>query len=837
MKRTGVLAVALVALAALVFWIADADDLPLDDRSPDAVARGGVRPAAAPVAVPQAEELRTAVEPRADGRATSPARDPLRVRVIEAVTEQPVPFAVVRTLALVDAAVFDGAELQEAWQQDLEDCAVRFGVAVSCDERGVAILPRSRDARRGWRQVYSAREGARFGSSKLTELRAEELVIRIDGDRHVDVEVVDALGRPAAEVAVVHRVVDSTPAMPTGRMWTIRTDGRGRARLAHVQTRVIAREQTSTVGVEVPGLPVATMPLDCAFPPALPLRFELPPSGAVEVVDDGPAAFTEGQSFTLSDTGGEGRGAIARCRAGRARFPYVGLGREYVFEAISRAGSRSFELTGPVRMDETVVFTVPERTSPLLGLRLVDARGAPVAVAGVAIELGFADTVASMARSADSEGRCWFPLGADDRGRTLERVAVCVESGTYAGDRGELACKQVVEDVVELGVIQLQAAPLWGAGRAIDEAGAPVRGLSLQVTGPGDRSDADLPRIRALDEGRFELRGGENVDRIVLRGGRSDDGAEQVEPVPATRGDENLVVRLVRGASLAVEFVHEPGCTYRLGITLHPDDGRPRIDGSMSAQAAGRGTRYRFDRVLVGSYAFRATLLGETEPIFSVGDVVLRAGENRDPRLEGITLNGVRALRVAIRGTQGGAVPVFLRGMIWIRGDSVWRGRRFIGTRIDLAVRRGPVDVLVAADGFAPARRLGVTGDLALELARLPAVPVELVVDGGAPGADALVYVQLVPPRESSERFESAEPDVRVAQGSEPWRWPVPVHTGSRREVLHDGPGEYRLRVFLSAGNEHDDELSDFTPKSVTIPASGVAALLTLRVPASAFQR
>ncbi|MBI5849984.1 MAG: hypothetical protein HZB39_02930 [Planctomycetes bacterium] len=845
MHRLGIaVAVVLAGLALLALWFT-ADGGPSDGG---AGARSATRAASAPVRTGESivhdEATRVAVSPKGNDAVglTAPVAElrveaMLTVRVIDATTGLAVPAATVHTLAVVPDAILFASDFDDARQRGLEDCVVRFGLEAACDERGEAKLPRPRGLRREWRQVYVARAGDRFGRRALDEPRATELVVRIDRDRHVDVDVVDALGRPAPGVAVVHHVVETSAALPTGKGWSVLTNEDGRARVSHLQTHVIAQEQSSVVGVEAPGLPVAPMPLDCLAPPLEPIRLQLPQRGAIEVIDEGPAALTEGQELLMHALTKDGSGARAPCRGGRARFPFVGLGLEFALDVVSRAGPRRFRFKGPTRMDETVTFTVPARGSPLLGIRIVDAEGGPVAGVMLEFEVEIGAAITRTARIAAHDGCCCFALDAAARGQTMHRVRVSVPAGPLAGSRGELTVDRVVADFLELGDLRVEDAPLWAEGRALDDGSVLVSDLDIRLEVASAEQGAGAPAIRMLDEGRFELRGGEGVRSVRLSGGNTSDGAEQLEAVTANAGATDLVVRLVRRASLSVEFVHEPGRVQRLGVVLHQDGGQPPIDASMFARATERGTSYRFDRVPVGTYRFAATLLGETAPIFAVDGVVLRAGENRDPRLQGIALSGVRVLRVEIGAAPGTALPDFVRGSIWVRRDSVWYGRDFMSKRVDLVARPEPVDVLVAVTGFAPARFERVTGDLTVELATPQVLSVELVVDGWTPDRSEVVYAQLEPLRASSERYAPADAAVRVAPGPDPWRWPSLVQIGMPREVPHDGPGEYRLRVFVAGGFDAEHELRDFSPKTVTIPASGALLPITLSVPASAFAR
>lgn len=650
--------------------------------------------------------------------------------------------------------------------------------------------------------------------------------------------VLDHRGRPAAGVRVAHRRA-VVVGLGHGKQRVVRTDDDGVAHFAHLQSYGTPDDDVSEVWIQEPGVPEEPVELDCEYPPSEPIRLQLPPTGRIVVRHpdgDGVTGFGGG-TLELNEPGREthGRSSFpAPLVDGRAEYAWVGLGCTFsVVRRVMAARQGPFQVRGPVRPDETVEFVLPEWRLLALCARLLDAHGAPLPSLVVELQVGAGSGTTPLHGMTGADGVVLVPMGAESAGEALRSVRIESRAPNAGLTATVDAAGRDLAGIVDLGDIVLRLPPLWAAGRAVDQTGAPLTIDRAQVECVPARDGASAPSFHPVSNGRFELRGGADVARVRVVGAHAFGGstARLHEPVEIAKGARDAELVLVRMATARVIVAGGGDRAAMMDVALHPAGGGEAIGPFPIGIAAAGATAWSFT-VDPGRYRLTVGLLGEEKPRATIDDVDLRPGPNDDPRLTGIVIPDTRVLRIELVGDDGRLRDDLLEGFVFVRAGDVWRGRVFMGAGLDLLAPTEPIDVIVAAPGFRPVRRERVVGDFSTTLGPLPSVPVRLEVTGGeAPKGTRLVL--RAERRSDAERFELADLD---ALGPTPWIPPLRLEPGAAGELPVDGPGEYRIRIELAGARPASARPTDFEPWTFVLPPAGLAAPLVVRVPAAALR-
>jgi hypothetical protein len=847
MRSSLVVAAAVLAVTLLYLaWPAPAGGPATPESSPPAAGEPAAASRASPVTgnapVDSADARRADVVARPSG--TSPEK-PLRVRVHGARDGRAVAGAVVRTLAAADPDDVDRAGWYSELHVDVEALATALGAAATTGPDGTALLLRPAGDASLRRRTYVARAGDRYGEATLADPGGDELTIEVDVDRSARVLVVDAAGEPAAGVRVRHDVrVASGGLGTTARSWIARSGDDGVAVFPHTQLRQLADEQVSEVAIDEPGVDVVPLPLDVYALSRVPIRLVLPPTGrvTVAVAADGRRGPFDHGGLALRADGGDGRAFLQPCEGAPVTYPWVGLGRRFAAELWTPAGRRGpFAFDGPHRAGEGVTFTIPASDAPLLRLRVLGADRRPLARTVVDVDVAGGADSSTSGTQTDADGVLAVALPADWRGRALGTVGLAVRFGADDGARAQVdGAGRVLQGVVDLGDVAVGLPDLWAGGRLVDENGAPLASfepafLDLPWQVVDAAADAAPPRLRKLDGGRVELRGGAGVRRVRFSGGRAlaTPRAEQLAAVDVERGADDFVLRFRRLGELEVRLVHAPQRTCAVAVALVGEDGE-RVEPFPFPRAVDGGSAYRFDGVRPGRYRCTVTLLGERTPLWSVDDVVVGPGANADPRLRDVVLPGVRILRVDLVSDAGRPRDDVREASVYVRDGDRWAGRWFVGSRVDLGVRGDAVDLVVVVPGSGPVRLTGVQHDVQVRLAPLATCPVVVEVVGGdaPPGAFQL---RAIPIDDGGERFVVESTFRGRSEDAAPWLTAVMARSGRPAPVAVDGPGRYRLEV---AWWPQDGEAVAVTPNPAVLTVGGPAAApRTVRVSADQLAR
>ncbi len=805
MRSVWIAIAALAATAAVVLW--STGGTPATQR-PDAAPH-----ATEPTA--EADNPATAAQPgdlRREVVSDEPDAPTLRwtVHVVDSETGAPVPGATVRSLASITGDDLDPgrrAHLRTT-SLDAEVIGARFGRTFTADANGAVEIAADEPATAlGGDDVIrllqaqpnvTARAGERYGEATLPE-PGGDVEIRIAFDRSARVQVVDTAGRPAAGVHVIHMTrADQVGIGIGGKGFMATTDAHGFVDLPHLQCRILHPRQTSDVAVSEPGLETEPVALDCLAPPREPIRIQMAPAGRVVVECDAPAGPELFGGTTLAVVG-QDQVFSRRLEHGHAVFAWVGLGSELQVHCSGLAGTigpKTF--SGPTRADEVVVCRLDAADRPLLVAKLrapsgdaVTGRPSPYARISWSTASGAADKGVFV--GDDGVLRCL--LDANWHGQVMQSIRFDITHGEFQGLHATRREANVpLLGTVDLGEVTLEEDPVLATGHLVDEAGNAILQAKLQIEAVGD-DDARAPAVKLLGNGRFELRGDTDVARWRIVHGTAPGSPVHrlVAPIQFATGARDLEVVLAARGSIHVSFRHPAGRPLPLAVKLLPADGRPAIDISLFSSDDDRTTSYGAFELVPGRYTLTATLPGEADPILRVENIEITPGENHDPRVEDIELDGVTSHRIRLVAADGS--PLRLRWW-WLYthrpgAPREWEGRAMHGNEGWLAARPGPIDVVCVVEGYHPLRVDGLTGDTELRLEELPTLSITLA-DDGALGKDqsaSVVLEPLAPP--GSESFQ-AQPMPTTAT---PWLGWISFRPGQTKSVSYDRPGRYRVRA------------------------------------------
>lgn len=713
-------------------------------------------PADAREALAPAPEVPPAPEPAA---APTPENG-MRVLVVSAATGEPLPGAEV---LYIDEDRVDESEAQRSMMEggDIEAVFERFGMSYRAGEDGEALVPRPRGG-----AVVAGRTADGFGFAQVRAGAREPVRLELIVGSDVLVQVVDGAGRPLEGILVAVRMrehgfhQDLWPAVSQGP--------EGIARVTRLAEMVSVMEGDGDLYVALPyPLPEAVeLQLDPEDLPREPVTLAMPPTGAVEVLVQGPhgepvtgelavmigPAPEEGEEDDFRDVRARpGPGTVLFVEDGRALFPHVGLGMRLRVTAArpTGGGDASVDGAGPVEPGQQVTLTLPFAVEDrLLAGRILIGEEEPLAEENLRYHLRTEGPQGSSRRGGslrtDPEGRFELRLEADED----ERPAATCElelrwTPPSAGESVRTALVPLAVRVppgrTELGDVTLAEPPLIAGGRIVDLAGAPLPKAQVSVSFKrfyGEEHDdfwwsGIRPASVTVDsDGRFELRGhlGAEVDELLvnasLQGYYREDGGVSCLP-----GSTGVRIVLARGGSLAGSLVVDPGIPVtELELELDIE----QADSSWTQDVnPDRDGSFEWDSLEPGVATVSLTAPGEEAPIFEIGGLDVRPGaENRDPRLQEIDLRG-RLLSFTITAVDGDGDPV---ERLEVR-DAADPDRRLYrswrGETIRVWSSRPALDLVVSAPGYQPKRLANVRTHQHVVLRTGPRV--RLVLSGASP--------------------------------------------------------------------------------------------------------
>jgi hypothetical protein len=338
---------------------------------------------------------------------------------------------------------------------------------------------------------------------------------------------------------------------------------------------------------------------------------------------------------------------------------------------------------------------------------------------------------------------------------------LCVHSAHDSSVEGEdvhfaaqvpIVCELSRRDT-DVGDVRLEPEPIVASGIVVVPEGTEMPfGVMVTAALMAGSVEASVVLETSMSaHGSFEVRSAVRGGMIALRAGidgawRSGDllsGPLVTVPV----GTRDVRLLLVRGGSIRGSIVGAESKPPTILVTCSGN-----ADSNGGAMWVGPGP-FAFERLQAGRYRIDVRPSGETQlPLLAIDGVMAGAGEEaRDPRVQSIDVTElVRRVRIDLVDQDGRAV---LEGgyRTTRAGTLLHRGEFSLG-RIDMAVRKEPVDLAVDAPGFEIGHasdvrdgqkvvlqrgrllRLKLASRDLLESLQTVCVFVRLVPEGGKPG-------------------------------------------------------------------------------------------------------
>ncbi|MFT5291636.1 MAG: hypothetical protein ACI8PQ_002954 [Planctomycetota bacterium] len=406
---------------------------------------------------------------------------------------------------------------------------------------------------------------------------------------------------------------------------------------------------------------------------------------------------------------------------------------------------------------------------------------------------GFEDTLESEIRS-DASGLVQVDLPnnwTEGRTRALELTTVVEDRSYYA--RIDLS-QAYPHGLTVLQDVHLTSPPVFVAGIVVDAGGLPVPDAEIALETIAD-SDGQSPgnwirsftfSLKADGEGRFRMEGEQTGLRFRLTAYSPGllGGAVEFE-----RGEENLRLELLSGASLAGRFLlNDDMRVDTLRIRLIPkavtagDDNQRAIQAPQTFATVAEDASFLFEGLVPGRYDFEVHSGNRTggAALWALEDIELVRGDpSRPPELNPLdfrelifahTLTFVSEEDLSNGVLTYGAVGVEpLTEKAWVYGDTC----QFAS----LAPR---VDLVYTSAGFRQVELHGVGGEIEINL--VPGPQVRLLFEGDYAPPQAPLFLHPV------IRFADADT-------MSPFDWNAPALDDRRELVLRaPGPGNCTLK-------------------------------------------
>jgi hypothetical protein len=574
----------------------------------------------------------------------------------------------------------------------------------------------------------------------------------------LEVEVRDARGLAAAAVPLEL----GWPGTSTGEDARAETDAGGRALFRDVPGRFPGQPgRKLRVRVALALAEELAQELWPERPLAGPVRFVLPPLGAVEVLvqEPGGAAAEDGTLVELglvrpgeprdiSPFSGERRERReAATRDGGVLFAHVELGNELELTARRAGGNvRTREyLPGPRFPGERPRYTLLLGLDhPVLVFRAVDARGEPLRRRELLLELstrsGWMIGNDERKTQSDQEGCFLVELAADYRDGDRRSLTVSTE-GEALGARVDLG-RAFAAGRNELGDLVLAPPPLIAAGRVLAGRERPVAAfVRLEVPVHEDERREtiwywdEVASAQADADGRFALHG--HVDGEQARLTAELEGLRSA-PQTVAVGSQALEIWLLETGWVEGSVLLDPGVPPEKiqALLRRVEGGQPGADALVSETrgqtALGEDGRFRIGDQFPGLYELELQL-GDERPLLTIPGIELRAGQGSpDPRLDPIDLRG-RLFAVRIRLVPPRPDPE-------LRGNLAYRPAGDAGTgeeseyfydadEIRLVTTHPRLDARLFVQGYRAERLSELSGEREVRLR--PALAVRLALPAG----------------------------------------------------------------------------------------------------------
>lgn len=641
--------------------------------------RSGAAAAAAEAAAMRHEEAARFAADAARSSATAASRPtdptPTVARTPYAAPESaPAPALDGRLLVLDGDTGVPVPDAEVTWREpsalDDGDADAAPSVATTrADADGLAAVPRRA------RLAVTARAGERRGGDTVDTRSRDEARVRIFGPPRVAVRVVDAHGRPAADVPV-----SATIGYDSRREASFEVRGRTKApdgEFAPERRSAFFGARGLTLRAQIDGPWDAPSERRTANEAALragPLVLTLPPTAPLEVRVTGPdgaplgseARVVLGRSIEVHGVPERRKTTEARAdRDGVARLPHAPTGYAFAVLVSAPSYASAVATVGPLSPDAAATVEVRLGARATVAGRALDAEGRPLAFAALEVELtaprGVRPASAPPTTTTDADGRFRFEVDGP-AGGPAARVALTARDDGPVPRAGQTPLGDVAgRAATDLGDVVLRRR-VFAGGRVVDADGAPVPGARVAIhrsaaisTTPGAGGPGRLSDVVADANGEFLIPWPPAADP---HGGAAVSYELQALP-PLFSTDATLLPRtaIVPGAAgLELRLPPLGALVGRVALPPAPPLGRlsvrARSTADIGASSLGgprvysvhldRAGRFRFDGLPPGEYDVTFALEGRRDLEGGVDRVFVRAGATEsDPRLDGVVLPGL----------------------------------------------------------------------------------------------------------------------------------------------------------------------------------------------------
>lgn len=663
-----------------------------------------------------------------------------------------------------------------------------------------------------------------YGAAGFGPKHEGPLEIKLRVDRRLDLVVKTAGGDPAAGVLIFTRGSGPKPR----RIQHGATDAEGCLVMRHVQDRFAATEASRfVIWAEGHGLRTPEREVDLLAAPQQRVELHLPPGGSITFALQDAAGRPYPQAglgeihlvlamFEREPGRNESINRLRQAglfdRSGRARVEHVAFGMIYAARAhalfarpqIGKGPTRAQpDLEVPLRVDAGLIS---------LAGRVVDAAGEPLAEEQLRIELRHDRGSHSAVAQPDAEGRFRAPFPGMEEGTVVD-----LKLRIYRPSAPDLVHRRIGfgplrAGVHDLGDCRLEVPPVLLSG-------ALVLGEGLSIQHPPYLQIQEKERRRwqtrhdlavVWSEGhRFTFHGG-TKDGSELRLVVPPGAWKVVAPIPFAAGRKDLQVPLSGAGKLQVRFlVDDPSSAERCTLRLEGRRPSPELSFAQRMQQSMRD-RYRLradgDAALKAvweglepdTYRLRLELQGAAQPLVDIPDIVVRAGDNQDPRLRDIDLRGrIRKISVQVLDDQGKPLQdEDARVIVADAEGQNWYGLKLHAGRCELPIS-GPTQLRVLASGYRLAEVKGVQGDRQIQLEAAPRIRVRVRWPFALP-AGVTPSLQLAPILEDAERRIRFHPNSSRSGGLGNYLKRVTELDAEGRGVLQPAvPGTYRVYLAL----------------------------------------
>ena len=707
---------------------------------------------------------------------TTPAEGGDEVRVLDAVSGEPIPGADVWVLTGNTSG--SGAIPTAPVEAEVEDFVRRRGKRYQADDSGVARVEKT-----GEFTVIHARHGA---LSRTRAFRGTEppFLLELVAWPKLRVRAVNPEGRPVAGIPL--RV--GIKSEPTYRWRLLRTtDASG---VANFSLELLGLDALPTEPIAVVADIMATQLPQVAFAaglasiPSEPVGLALPPLGQLHVEIEGEApgegCFTYLRLSDLPDfrrnPADDPRFAIARLSiaSGKTTYPHVELDRQVSVMTDGYPGAIELEAEGdgPTTGSPATTLILTKSTKlPLLSGRLLTTAGESLGAIGIKLRLGWVrgehTSTFELAAETGTDGRfeALVPEGWHERDELLLSTVASTPGSAIEGQCARAKIPGPITGPRDLGDLRFADLPVLAQGRILDQTGQPLLDVLIDARErQGEERDPWFEQVGdpcESKDGEFTIFGECDGKLIALVARKSGYVMNQGSPLvpPGTRG---ITINLTLAGSVTGSFQNPNELVRQARLRLLSETARSADSLNLLPEPyamAARNGEFHFFDLLPGRYTFLVSSPGGRELARFEGLEVEGGSVCRDPRLQRIDLSGLaQPITITVLLPSGEPCPgARVWELVGRRGGGRWTDRQ---GRITLLMGKEPLDIRVQAPRYASVEFKDVRNDLVVTLKPALRISVETVNFQAMAGERLIVLLRPLGQSDSRRIFQETHEEV-----------------------------------------------------------------------------